>query len=89
MEGVEFEEQTGYSRPSSNGSYDSNERKSFFFKLFEKIGVVDKTTVNLILLALMAIFFGITIFLYAGILAGNKYDPVLEAQAIQKMNISH
>lgn len=63
MQNIEFETDQG--SPSLE-SY-MIPKKSFMIGLMEKVGIKDTTTANVILIAIAAIFFGITIYLYAGV----------------------
>lgn len=81
MQGIEFEEDKSFSA-SSTGAEQVYERKTGFITgLLLKIGIVDKTTANLILLGLAVIFFGIAIFIFAGIIAGPTKDWSLDQRA--------
>lgn len=82
MQGIEFEEDRSFSGPSKTASQVPAEKPSLVMGLLEKMGIADKTTANFILLSVAAIFFGITIFLYSGILAKPEKDWSLDARAI-------
>jgi len=81
MQGIEFEEDKDFSGLKTPGLKVGTfevpvQKHGPFLKLLEKIGIDDKTTGNFILLGVAAIFFGITIYLYAGLLGDG-------AQSIQ------
>ncbi len=54
-------------------------------RLLASVGVADSATANYILLGVAAIFFGITIFLYAGVFAEPVKDWSLDARALMEM----
>jgi hypothetical protein len=88
MQGIEFE-----TDQSSQVAYTSvtSKRPSFFTKIFTRFGVEDTNTVNLTLLGVLALFLGLTIFLYAGALSNST--PVSEeaaavARAMKEAGIS-
>lgn len=71
MQGIEFEEDKNYQGLKAQTLSTPAIKQGFIMKLLEKAGVSDKSTANFILLGVAAIFFGITIYLYAGILGEN------------------
>lgn len=71
MQGIEFEEDNDFRGLKVRTVPSSIEKPSFIMNLLEKFGIADKTTANFILLGIAMVFFGITIFLYAGILGEN------------------
>lgn len=82
MQGIEFEDDRVYQEGTSLGSQDRYSRPSILTRLVFKLGVTDIAVVNYILLGVAAIFFGITIFLYADMLNGPKIDRSLDAKAV-------
>lgn len=80
MQGIEFETDQG-----STTTYSMTPKKSGMLELLSKVGVDDTATANFILLGIVAVFFGITIFLYAGIIGGRTVDPAADARAILLM----
>lgn len=71
MQGIEFEEDKNFQGLKAQTLSAQVAKQGFLMSLLEKLGVNDKPAANLILLAIAAIFFGITIFLYAGVLGEN------------------
>lgn len=84
MQGIDFEDDRNFSGISSQVPAQSAE-PSFMMGVLAKIGVMDKTTANLVLLGVAAIGLGVTIFLYAGALGEKKKDWSLDARAIMEM----
>jgi hypothetical protein len=78
MEGIEFD--IDESQNTKNTSQ-HQKKQSFLFRLLAKIGVVDPTVANFIMIGAAAFFFGIAIFIYAGI-SENNSSPKLSAQEI-------
>ena len=84
MQGIEFEtDQT--SRVASTSHYVTPKKESMMVRLLAKVGIEDTITANFVLLGIVGLMFGITIFLYAGILGESKIDRAAEARAIQLM----
>lgn len=79
MQGIEFEEDKNYQGLKAKTFSSPSRSKSAMMELLEKAGITDKATANLILLGITAFFFGITIFLYAGIL-GDSANSVLSSE---------
>lgn len=71
MQDIEFEDDI-YKSTKQEVTATPSLMKSILFKL----GVKDATIVNYILLGVAMLFFGITIFMYAGVLS-NKTDVIL------------
>lgn len=71
MQGIEFEEDKNYQGLKVETLSAPSARGGFIIKLLAKVGIEDKSTANIILLGIVAIFFGITIYIYAGVLGGN------------------
>lgn len=63
MQNIEFETDQG--SPSLEAYM--TPKKSFMVGLLEKFGIKDTATANIILIAIAAIFFGVTIYLYSDI----------------------
>ncbi len=78
MQGIEFE----VDEASSTGVQYTEKKKSTMVGFLARIGVSDATTANIMLLAVAAILFGITIFIYAGVLVKPERDLRAEARAI-------
>lgn len=72
MLGIEFEEDKDIQGFKTSTGSSSTEKPSIAMKLIEKAGVTDKMTANFILLGIAIIFFGISIYLYSGLLKGSK-----------------
>lgn len=87
MQGIDFEDDRNFSGISSQIPT-QREGSSLLMGLLAKVGVVDKTTANFILLGVAAIGFGVTIFLYAGALVEKEKDWSLEARVIMEMQRS-
>ncbi len=81
MQGMEFE-------TDNYASTSSEERTPIMLRWLSMIGINDTATANFILISITAIFFGITIFTYAGALAEPKVDRAAEARAILIMQNS-
>ena len=62
--------------------YSPTSKGGFIIKFLKNIGITDSTTINVILLGLSGILFGLTIFIYAGTLGGNKRDLPAESRAL-------
>lgn len=75
MQGIEFEEDKDYQGLKLKTFENTVARQGFIMRLLERIGVADTTTANFILLGIVAVFFGIAIFLYAGILSNGSIVP--------------
>lgn len=85
MQGIEFEENNNLHDELNTQTLSTPfAKQGFIIKLLEKTGVTDKSTVNLILLSIAAIFFGITIYLYAGILGGNTLTKLSPEQMAEQ-----
>ncbi|MCK9345369.1 MAG: hypothetical protein M0P64_04640 [Candidatus Pacebacteria bacterium] len=83
MQGIEFEDEKDLGIVSAMNNTPAPEGKpSFMVQTLEKMGVVDKSTANLILLAAAAIIFGLTIFMYAN-LFGDSMPSQRTAEQIQ------
>lgn len=84
MQGIEFEEDNSYRQinKATGQAQGEGPKQSILTKLVFKLGVTDPTVANYVLLGIAAIFFGVTIFLYAGALNGHKYDPSIDARVI-------
>ena len=48
-------------------------------------GVIDSTVANYILIGTAAIFIGVSLFIYAGLVSEPAKNPVLEKQAMLRM----
>lgn len=72
MQGIEFEEDKNYQGLKAQASSTPGAKGGFIISLLAKAGIKDKSIANLILLGTAAIFFGIAIYLYAGILGGSS-----------------
>lgn len=81
MQGIEFEEDKDYRGLKVKTLATPLKKQSLMMGILEKAGVADKSTANLILLGIAAFFFGITIFLYAGIL-GDSANSVLSSEQL-------
>lgn len=81
MQGIEFEEGNNLHSLKAKTLSTPVAKQGFLMGLVEKTGIADKTTANFILLGIAMIFFGITIFLYAGIL-GESVPSKLSAEQI-------
>lgn len=84
MQGIDFEDDRNFSGISSQVPTQSTE-PSFMMGVLAKVGVMDKTTANFILLGIAATGLGVTIFLYAGALVEKEKDWSLDAKAIMEM----
>mgnify|MGYP001613080673 CR=1 FL=1 len=87
MQGIEFEEDKNYQGLKAQALAPVMEKQGFIMKLVMKTGVTDRATVNLILLAVAAIFFGITIYLYAGILGNNAPVKLTQEQIAEQQRV--
>lgn len=70
MQNIEFEEENSYQIK------DVIAKQSLMKSILSKVGISDPMTANYVLLGVAVIFFGITIFMYAGFL-GNEADVIL------------
>ena len=82
MQGIEFEEDRNYQINTGADRQTATSRPSSIMKMVFKMGVSDPATVNYILLGLAAIFFGVAIFLYAGILGETKPQKMTAQQQL-------
>ncbi len=80
MQGIEFETDKSLDMITPRGPV--SPKKGAILKLMAKLGIDDIVTANYILFGISVILIGVTIFLYAGLLAKSKIDPAAEAQAI-------
>jgi hypothetical protein len=87
MQGIEFEEDSSFSRLSPRASQIPSGKPSFMLRALKKVGVIDKTTANFILLGVAVIFFGVAIFLYAGIFGDNIPSKQTAEQIADKVRI--
>lgn len=81
MEGIEFDLDGNHELKSSSNTAEA--RRSFLIGLLAKMGVADPTVANIILIGTAGLFFGIAIFMYAGIL-GEKATPKLSSVEISR-----
>lgn len=68
MQGIEFEDDRNLSGLVTKMVVKPASGQSSMIRILAKVGIEDKTTANYILLGVSVVFFGVTIFLYAGIL---------------------
>jgi hypothetical protein len=78
MEGIEFDIDESQ---NTNNTSQSKRKQPLLFRLLAKIGIIDPTVANFVLVGVAAIFFGIAVFIYAGISEDNT-SPKLSAQEI-------
>lgn len=71
MQGIDFEDDRNFSGISSRIPVQTA-KPSFLLRLLARVGVEDIAVANYILLGVAAIFFGITIFLYADLLSVSE-----------------
>lgn len=84
MQGIEFEEDKNNEIVRSEGQQTATVKTGPIMKIVLKMGVSDATTANFILLGIVAVLLGITVFLYAGIMSSP--EPIrltIEQQAEQ------
>lgn len=84
MQGIEFEDDKNLSGLLTKVPVQSA-KPSFMMGILAKIGVIDKTTANFILLGVAAAGLGVTIFLYAGLLSEPAKDWSRDTKAIMEM----
>lgn len=70
MQNIEFEEENSYQIK------DVIVKQSFMKSILSKVGISEPMTANYVLLGVAVVLFGVTIFMYAGLL-GNKVDVIL------------
>ena len=87
MQGIEFEEDKNLAGLKPVAYQTPATRNGIILKLVEKAGIEDKTTANVILLGIAAIFFGITIYLYAGILGNNAPVKLTQEQIAEQQRV--
>lgn len=75
MQGIDFEDDRNLSGLASRVPIQTA-KPSFLMRLLARVGVEDIAVANYILLGVAAIFFGITIFLYADLLS-NKAEVII------------
>lgn len=85
MQGIEFEEDKDYQGLKAKTFATPVAKQGFIMKQLERMGIADKATANFILLGVAMVLFGVTIFLYAGILSdGAKSIQNSEQMAAQQ-----
>lgn len=84
MQGIDFEDDRNLSGLATRVLVQTA-KPSFMMRLLTRVGVEDTAVANYILLGVAAIFFGITIFLYAGVFTEPAKDWSLDARAILEM----
>lgn len=87
MQGIEFEDDKNMGGLSTKASQVPTEKQSFMLKLLEKAGIKDKATANMILLAIAGVCFGVTIYLYAGLLGGGNASKLTPEQIQEQINL--
>lgn len=87
MQGIEFETDQSSPTPSSP-LQPSPQKQAGMVRLLLNLGIADANTANFILLGIAAIFFGVAIFLYAGILGEPQIDHVAKSRAALIMQSS-
>lgn len=70
MQNIEFEEENSYQIK------DVIAKQSLMKSILSKVGISDPMTANYVLLGVAVVLFGVTIFMYAGLL-GNEADVIL------------
>ena len=89
MEGVEFDiDNTQTQQHLEAKAEQTRLKRSPLYALLGKIGVTDPTAASVILLGVAALFFGVAIFIYAGVVsnkASTTIDPVQEAAQIKEL----
>ena len=65
MQGIEFERDEDLGELSMNNSHAYKANQTFLLGLLAKVGIEDKSTANIILVALAAILFGLAIIIFA------------------------
>lgn len=81
MQGIEFETDKSYT-PSSYAQQGAPAQQTpTMVRWLMRIGVVDISSANYILLGIAGLFLGVTIFLYAGALSEPAKDWSLDARA--------
>lgn len=84
MQGVEFDEDKNYRINTGADRENTTSQPSSMTKLVFKMGVNDPSAANFILLGVAAIFFGVAIFLYAGILSEPKPVKMTASQQLEQ-----
>lgn len=82
MQGIEFETDQSF---SPGASTTPGTKKTIFGRLLMNVGITDQATANYVLLGIAAIFFGVSIFIYAGILREPEKDWSLDTRAAIEM----
>ena len=72
MEGIEFEIEEELKKETAAERLVASDKSGPLVKLVLKMGGKDPVVANIILLAISAVFFGVTIYLYADILGISK-----------------
>lgn len=89
MEGVEFDiDNTQTQQNLETRAQQVRLKRSPLYALLGEIGVTDPTAASVVLLGVAALFFGIAIFIYAGVVsnkASTNIDPVQEAAQIKEL----
>ena len=87
MQGIEFEEDRNFQDIKVKTLTESPAKQGFIIDLLAKAGIADKSTADIVLLGIAAIFFGITIFLYAGILGNNAPVRLTQEQIAEQQRV--
>lgn len=85
MQGIEFEEDKNNEIIRSEGQQTATVKTGPIMKIVLKMGVSDATTANFILLGIVAVLLGITVFLYAGVLGETEPIKLTAEQQLEQL----
>lgn len=91
MQGIEFEEEQDLRTIPGKTPFSVIKKPSMTLRMFEKMGIEEESTANLILLGVAALLFILSMFLYANILDKNPVskktadDIAAELKVIKEM----
>lgn len=88
MQGIEFEAEKDDTASSSSQHREPFQRSSMMTQWLMRLGIVDVATANYILLGIAGLFFGIAVFIYAGMIGKPSIDHIAKERAILIMQHS-
>ena len=87
MQGIEFDEDNNLQGLKTQTLSTEVEKGGFIVRLLTKVGIADKATANLVLLSLVAILFGFTLYLYAGIMDNSAPVELSPEQKAEQQRV--
>lgn len=80
MEGIEFEEDKGFQPSRVNSGSSQEKRSSLILRLLKKAGITNRSTANLILLAIAVTAFVLSFYLYTGLNKEKAPTPLTPSE---------